>query len=149
MNKIIKIEEVHDVGFTPSHSGDLGMSEIFNVLIGIGYYDGYKVESEKDVIYVLINNGQYCCENWGYFSTEDDLGYYTGAELIDIELTDLSLTTENIDEIKCLDEGGVQFVTFKTSKGIFQLAVYNAHNGYYGHGIFVIKNNEIMTNKCL
>jgi hypothetical protein len=47
------------------------------------------------------------------------------------------------------DEGGIQFVDFVTDKGVFQLAVYNAHNGYYGHGILVAKDDEILLNDTL
>ena len=47
------------------------------------------------------------------------------------------------------EEGGIQFVTFKTNKSVFQLAVYNCHNGYYGHGIIVAKDEEILLNDTL
>ena len=40
--------------------------------------------------------------------------------------------------------GGIQFVDFVTDRGTFQLAVYNSHNGYYGHGILVLKNDEVL-----
>lgn len=43
----------------------------------------------------------------------------------------------------------IQFVDFVTSRGTFQLAVYNSHNGYYGHGIIVAKDDEILLNETL
>ncbi len=36
------------------------------------------------------------------------------------------------------------FLTIKTSKGIFQFAVYNSHNGYYGHdGVLMKQDNKV------
>ena len=149
MNKILKIEEVNNLKLNAMHSGNIGFSSMLNVLSGWGGYDGYKVSGTKEDIYLLIDNGQSCCEDWGYFSTEDDTSQFIGAEILGIELTDTSLKTEPIEQIKYLDCGGVQFVTFKTSKGIFQLAVYNAHNGYYGHGVYVFRGDECLLNSGL
>ena len=149
MNKILNIEEINDMKIESAHSGNLGLMGMFNMLAGYCGYDGYKVSTEEGEIYLLIDNGASCCEQWGYFSTEDDVKTFIGAELFDIELTDTSLKTEAIEEIEYLDGGGVQFVTFKTNKGNFQLAVYNAHNGYYGHGIYLFKNGECLLNSSL
>jgi hypothetical protein len=149
VNKILKIEEIENMELRPMHNGQPGMKGMLNALLGVGGYDGYKVETEQGDLFILIDNGQCCCESWGYFSTEDELQNFIGADLLDIELTDTALTTESIEELECLDNGGVQFVTFKTDKGVFQLAVYNAHNGYYGHGIYVFKNDECLLNSVL
>lgn len=29
--------------------------------------DGYKITTNKQEIYILIDNDQSCCESWGYF----------------------------------------------------------------------------------
>ncbi len=111
------------------------------------YMDGYKVETDKHVIYVLIENEQSCCESWGYFASEDDLNQFIAAELIEINLTDTALNKEKVEKSDYYndgDGGGIQFVDFVTDRGIFQLAVYNAHNGYYGHGIVVAIDNNII-----
>jgi hypothetical protein len=34
----------------------------------------------------------------------------------------------------------VYFITFETSNGTLQLAVYNEHNGYYGHNCYIKSN---------
>ena len=153
---IIKaIEEVSNYGVgnqTPmsgSHGARLGLSGMLNSLSGGMHMDGYRVVTDKHEYLVLIDNSQSCCESFGYFSTDDNLPEYIGKELLAVELTDTSLKTEFIEEIKYLDEGGIQFVTFKTSGGDFQLAVYNAHNGYYGHGIIVAKDNKILLQDTL
>ena len=149
VNKILKIEEIGNLKLQPTYNENLGLKGMIDSLYGYGEYDGYKVESEQGNVQILITNGQSCCESYGYFSTEDDLQRFIGAELLDIELTDTALKTEPIDEIQYLDEGGVQFITFKTSKGVFQLAVYNGHNGYYGHGIYIFRNGECILNSVL
>lgn len=30
-------------------------------------YDGYCIETDSRKLYFVINNGQCCCENWGYY----------------------------------------------------------------------------------
>lgn len=112
--------------------------------------DGYKIETEDHIFYVLIDNSQSCCEDWGYFSSEDDYRKFINSDLKEINLTDTSLNKKMLDEKDIyLDEGGIQFVDFVTSEGIFQLAVYNGHNGYYGHDILILKDNETILESCL
>lgn len=95
-------------------------------------------------------NGQSCCENWGYLSSEDDLTQFIGNELIEVKLTDVALNQSKLEDSGYYDgDGGIQFVDFVTNKGVFQLAVYNSHNGYYGHGIVVAKDNDILLNDTL
>ena len=108
--------------------------------------DGYEVITTKTSIYVLIDNGQSCCEKYGYFSSDDDLNQFIGAKLKEITLTDIALNTKTIEFVKelYLYAGGIQFVTFNTNKGLFQLAVYNAHNGYYGHDIQVVVGDDVI-----
>jgi hypothetical protein len=152
---IIKIEDIEsmDIGNTFNLVGikgaRLGFSGMLSSLSGGAHMEGYLVETTEHKFLILIDNKQSCCENWGHFSTHDNLQDFVGKELISIELTDTALTTESIEELEYLDGGAVQFVTFKTSDGDFQLAVYNAHNGYYGHGIIVAKDVEILLQDVL
>lgn len=128
LGKIKSIEEVFDLRVNPEYS-----------------MDGYKVETEKHIFYILIDNKQSCSESWGYLSSEDNLNNFIGANLIEIKLTDKALNQSVVDNSGYYeDNGGIQFVDFITDQGIFQLAVYNAHNGYYGHGILVTKDNEVL-----
>jgi hypothetical protein len=155
LGEIKTISEVCDFKIEPvsilnGKRGRLGMSQMLNSLAGYQDMDGYKVETEKHSFFVLIDNGQSCCESWGYFSSEDDLNQFLGAELKEINLTDTALNQQEFEESGYYDDGGgIQFVDFVTDKGVFQLAVYNAHNGYYGHGILVAKDNEILLNETL
>lgn len=129
------------------------VKEVFDIKFNGGYSskDGYLIETDKKSISILIDNGQSCCESWGYFSSEDDLRQFIGAELTEINLTDVALNKARLeeetgDEFDC---GGIQFVDFVTNKGVFQLAVYNAHNGHYGHSILVAIDEKIVFNDVL
>jgi hypothetical protein len=107
-------------------------------------YNGYKITTEMHEFYILINNFQYCCESWGYFYLNDDEQKFVGTELREINLTDMALNKRKVEESGYYeDSGGIQFIDFVTNKGILQFAVYNAHNGYYGHDIIFAKDEEI------
>lgn len=84
---------------------------VFNFTSGIGFY--------------LWDDGQKCCEQ-RYMTTDDNLSDYNHAKLVDIELKDSSITDENYDV------HAIQFLEVSTSKGSFQMANHNVHNGYYG-----------------
>lgn len=156
LGKIKSIQLVNDFKIEPiakkdGSGGRLGMSQMIRFLGGFSEMDGYKIETENHVFFVLIDNGQSCCESWGYMSSEEDHSRFIGAELIEVNLTDTALKKERVDESGYYesDGGGIQFVDFITDKGVFQLAVYNGHNGYYGHGILVAKDCEIILNDTL
>lgn len=88
----------------------------------------------------------------GLLQSEDDLTAYIGAELREVHLTDTALNkaaVEKSDYYDGDDGGGIQFVDFVTDRGTFQLAVYNSHNGYYGHGILFAKDDAILLNDTL
>lgn len=102
-------------------------------------YDGYIIITDKQEIKFGISNSQSCCERWGYFSSEDDFKEFIGADLIDMETVD---TVLNIGKLKDeeVDVDDCMFINVKTSNGLLQFAVYNSHNGYYGHDIKLISN---------
>lgn len=156
LGKIKNIEEdfnykIQPVAKMDGKGGRLGMSQMINALGGYADMDGYKVETDNHTFFVLIDNSQSCCENWGYMTSEDDLNYYVGAELLEVKVTDTALNQKVLTKMsnEYVDAGEIQFVDFITDKGTFQLAVYNSHNGYYGHGIVVAKDNEILLNETL
>jgi hypothetical protein len=152
---IQRIEEVKDQRITPiapleGRGGRLGLSQLLGNLYGGASMDGYKVTTNEHTIHVLIDNGQSCCESWGYFASEDDLASFIATELREVNLTDTALHKEKVEETGYYEDGGgIQFVDFVTSQGTFQLAVYNAHNGYYGHGIVVALDNDLLLNDTL
>ena len=97
------------------------ITEVSNVYFGNEWdtYDGYCIETDSRQLYFVISNGQCCCENWGYLSSEDDFGSFIGSELKNVYVTE--------------------------TRGLLQFAAYNEHNGYYGHGVRLISKYDDKT----
>lgn len=128
MEKILKIENVNDYKYEDPKGYSYSES-----------YDGYVITTDKQEILCLISNYQSCCENWGVMESQDDMSDFIGSELLDVKLVDKALNVARWDKERGygLDEGDVMFVNFETNRGTFQIAVYNSHNGYYGHSALV------------
>jgi hypothetical protein len=79
-------------------------------------------------------------------SSDDDLGQFIGSMLLSVDLTDDALKNIEVDFADIIEHhhGGIQFVNFRTNTGMFQLVVYNAHNGYYGHDILIVKDQDVL-----
>ena len=150
-------KQIQPIASLEGTGGRLGVSQMLSALTGAETMDGYAVETDQHTYHVLIDNEQSCCESWGYFASEDDLTAYVGAELREVRLTNTALNTERVEasgyygygEDESDDGGGIQFVDFVTDRGTFQLAVYNGHNGYYGHGIIVAKDSDVLLNDTI
>lgn len=105
---------------------------------------GYAVITDKQTIKLKIDDVQCCCENAGYFMSNDKLDDFIGAELLGISLTDKALKEVDFEKQGCSSpdnewfQGGIMFVDIKTSKGVLQFVAYNEHNGYYGHEAYVV-----------
>lgn len=126
MEKILEIKEVDSYRLDKDHH----------------FYDGFEITTDLQNILVLIDNGQHCCEEWGYLSSFGDAKEFIGSNLLKVEIVDTSLNKTELDKIRDDKREDIEtvFVNFETSKGLFQLTVYNAHNGYYGHAVKVISN---------
>jgi len=104
----------------------------------VGKTEGYRVIVDTGDIAqyrLLIGRQDKCCEITGYMTTEDNLDYYIGATLYQLEV----LEWREGDVVGEHTAGGSIFLDLRTSKGVLQLAVYNEHNGYYSHPITVEK----------
>lgn len=94
------------------------------VAMYLDHDEALHVEFEDRSKMKLCDVGQTCCE-LRYMRTDDDLGDYVGAVLIDIEI-------RRAPDVE--DEDGtheVQFLVVKTSKGDATMSSHNRHNGYY------------------
>jgi len=98
--------------------------------------DGYIIDTDKQQIKLGIDNWQACCENWGYFMSEDNLNDFIGAEIRSVAVVDTEL--RSYEELEALYEGDTMFVNIETTNGLLQFVAYNEHNGYYGHDACVI-----------
>lgn len=102
-------------------------------------YDGYKVETDEGVFFIVIENDSQCCENWGYLSSNDELHEFEGSELYSVNIVDTKL--ETVEDV-CSYEGDCMFVNLETSGGTLQLVCYNEHNGYYGHHAMLLAGEK-------
>jgi len=101
-------------------------------------FDGFTVVTDKQEIFLGIDNGQCCCEDWGYFMSQDDFSDFIDADFLGVKVVDTHLSTKKLPDFDC---GGVMFVNVETSKGLLQFTAYNSHNGYYGHEAIVRSNS--------
>jgi hypothetical protein len=108
---------------------------------------GYLIITDKQTIDIGISQEQDCCENAGYFMSNDDLKDFVGAELREIKLTDDLLETTVVPDYATI-ECNTMFVTFETSNGTLQFVAYNDHNGYYGHEAWV-KSTQVTEHTVL
>lgn len=135
-----------------SDKARLGLAQLINSIFGYAEYDGYMVKTTEHEYLILIDNGQCCCESWGYFDSADNTDDFIGKELVSVELTDVALNKEKLEKSGYYggEEGGIQFVDFNMADGtVLQFAVYNEHNGYYGHPIIVAKDEKIILQDTL
>ena len=104
-------------------------------------YEGYRIITSTKIYELLIDNVQSCCEDFGHITSEDNFKDFIGAEIKSIRCID----NADYNEIKLLKDAAgnyvdvfdCAFVDIDTDKGKLQFAVYNAHNGYYGHNIIL------------
>tara|TARA_R110002020_G_scaffold318991_2_gene534692 strand:+ start:801 stop:1220 length:420 start_codon:yes stop_codon:yes gene_type:complete len=104
-------------------------------------YSGYKIHTDKQVISLLISNGQSCCEDWGYLMSEElnEGDDFIGANIISIEPVSLAdiIKDEDEDDDDLWNYAPCIFINVNTDRGTLQFKAYNSHNGYYGHDVRV------------
>lgn len=132
MEKIVEIKEVSLIGKGPKGSYETS-------------WEGYEVITTQQSIKLLIGGDQCCCEHYGYLMTEDAPKEFIGAELQDVRTIDEKYLSESMRERAnaegCFSyDGGAVFVNLETDRGPLQFVIYNLHNGYYGHDIWIHSN---------
>lgn len=103
-------------------------------------YEGYLILTADTTVEVGIDNGQNCCENWGYCMSEDNIEDFIGATLLGVQVTP---TASDKFDVKSDYSGDTMFVDINTDRGTFQIVLYNEHNGYYGHEAVVKVGQQI------
>lgn len=130
-------------------------------------YDGFEIITNEQTILLAIDNINQCCEDVGYFMTNDNVNDFIGAQLHSIDYVDGELKVHKVQK-KIFDLAGqyvnyqydeyyvdmkrsVQlqdsnnyalFVNLHTSRGKLQFVAYNAGNGYYGHDFRLISEQH-------
>jgi len=104
------------------------------------HYSGFEIETDAQCIVLGIDDGQSCCESWGYFMSHDDVADFIGATVVGVSIVDTALCVARVEreEAHTRDDGDIMFVNIDTDRGVLQFCAYNKHNGYYGHQAVVI-----------
>lgn len=104
-------------------------------------YDGFVILLDDDsTVRMGIENGQCCCENWGYLMSEDSTSAFIGAKLLHTSVTDAELKHYDVESVY---DGSAMFINIDTSAGRLQFVAYNEHNGYYSHDAVLIENGTV------
>lgn len=145
MNQIINIKEVYNYTIE-----DKALLEKLRWKEYYHEWEGYEITTKHNVFLLLIGKGQICCEQYGsgYFSTTDRIKDFIGADLKNVSIVNTALKVKKWTELD-ISENDAMFVNFETSKGLFQIAVYNSHNGYYGHSIVFFNNKDVVVESSL
>lgn len=119
--------------------------------IDVDGYEGFHVKSTKHSWWITIDMQRSCCEVFGYIASNDNFEDFFGLEISEVSVTDDIGNGEFRTKALGADQGyygnddNAIFVTFKFSTGeVLQFAVYNSHNGYYGHNIKVLRDHETL-----
>jgi hypothetical protein len=75
---------------------------------------------------LLVDDARSCCES-RWMECDDNLPYFVGAEITEVETRSGADATEEYGDVK-----ETLFVNIVTSAGPIELKAYNSHNGYYG-----------------
>jgi len=130
MGKIVDIVEINE-SYKPISNRE---KEIIEDCASLGGGTvGYKIDFEGfeyKTLYILIDNDQECCEEWGYTCSDDNPKEFIGAEVKEVVETRKDTVSDGTHE-------DTIFVTVKTDKGDFQIKAYTYHNGYYGHNMII------------
>lgn len=98
-------------------------------------------------VFVGFDYGADCCEQFGWFLSENLPTQIEDENGSEIDPTGFQFDPDFFEENllgESLDCGGS--ATFKLKKpegGAVFLTIYNAHNGYYGHGFEVAINGQV------
>jgi hypothetical protein len=94
------------------------------------HWMGYKIimNNSKYNITCKIENSHKCYEKWGAY-TKSNLNDFIGAEYYSIDVTEE--TRDKYDEMRILT------VKIATNRGDISIHLYNEHNGYYHHDVFI------------
>lgn len=122
---------------------DLGTIRIIKEVFGDNDirrdYQGFAVFTDKVTVFFGIEIDQQCCEISGHIASTDEFTPFIGSALVSVSVVDEALKTYNLklDEFETEDRGtNYKFINLVTTMGVLQFAVYNKHNGYYGHEVF-------------
>ncbi|HUT57570.1 MAG TPA: hypothetical protein VNA25_06935 [Phycisphaerae bacterium] len=94
-------------------------------------------------VLVGFDNTQDCCEDFGYLFTPE-LPTDTDAGVVDFDPSGWVFDRAFCEPVNGLGLDKGEAVAFKLTKGedVMYLTLFNAHNGYYGHGFEMTLGDE-------
>lgn len=113
--------------------------------------EGFKITTTNHIFEISIDAGYQCCEDYGYMVTECDIRDFIGSDIKSVECVVGSDYAKRLIEFANSKEIEVEsccFLIFETSHGTLDFAIYNMHNGFYEHRIYITKTligNETIT----
>lgn len=128
INKLIDFIDIDDVHGEDKTNVYFAMKEYENNKGGQTFNEINIKFDDGSCLKIYFDTYQQCCENFGYMFSHDltTLKNYIESNLEYVEFVD------GEDLVAGTDSRTV-FINFVTSKGKFDLTIYNEHNGYYGH----------------
>ncbi len=110
-------------------------------------FSGYKITLEGDYcrpecteIFIVIEDGQASGEEFGYLTTNDDLSEYIGCTVKSLNAVDVvnGKYLKNTVLPCGVHRSEAVFVNIEVYGNTpLQFAVYNSHNGFYGHQVVI------------
>jgi hypothetical protein len=100
------------------------------------YWLGYKIiisDYTKNIT-CKIENSRNCCEKWGVY-TKSNLNTFIGAEYYSIDISEIK--SQKYEDMKMVD------ITISTNRGNIIIHLYNEHNRYYSHDVFIESDKGI------
>jgi hypothetical protein len=121
-----------------TNSSEMSLTIITNIetFDDPGYWMGYKIimsDTTKNIT-CKIENSRNCCEKWG-IHTKSNFNEFIGAEYYSIDIH--KQNRKKYEEMRMVN------ITITTNRGIITLHLYNEHNGYYSHDVFIESQNGI------
>ena len=106
----------------------------------VGNWSGYEIimsDVSKNIICKIDSRPQ-CCEEFGVCinTTLQSYSDFIGSKYYSVELKDD--LSGNID----VYYSASKFVIIHTSKGMLTIQLYNEHNGYYPHDVYIQTEHE-------
>lgn len=93
-------------------------------------------------IVLCFDTCQNCCED---FNLDYNKKFHTKEVVSE---TGITVSCHRVKKFRC--ECGDKYIFFvDTGKKIYQIAVSNDHNGYYGHYVGISKNGEFVWETCI
>jgi hypothetical protein len=84
---------------------------------------GIKIKTTHQEIILLIDDHHRCCEDYGYYIKPE-------TDLIGAELKTIGWGRDQYSENEAV-------IDIETDRGVVQAVLYNHHNGYYPHHLWV------------